>query len=76
MTHEHEHDTVVVDDRGGSGMGAVLGVIAIIVLLGAIWFFALGPGAGATTTPNNTSNNNGGGVTVPAASQPAAPQSS
>ena len=74
MTHEHE--TVVVEsDRGGSGMGAVLGIIAIIVLLAAVWYFALGPGAGSTTTTttnNNTTNNN----TVPTVTQPAAPAAS
>ena len=59
MSHDH-HDTVVVDDRGGSSMGAILGIIAIIVLLGAVWYFALGPGAaapagsGGSTTPAQT----------------------
>jgi hypothetical protein len=76
MTHEHDHDTVVVEDSGGSGMGAMLGVIAIIVLLAAIWFFALGPGTGSTTNNNTTNNNNGGGGTVPAESLPAVPASS
>lgn len=55
MTHDH-HDTVVVeDDRTGSGLGAILGIVAILVLLGAVWYFALGPGAGSsgTTTDNN-----------------------
>ena len=35
MTHEHDHDTVVVtDDSGGSSsMGMVLGIIGIVVLL-------------------------------------------
>jgi hypothetical protein len=75
MTHEHEHDTVVVDEDRGTGMGAMLGVIAIIVLLAAVWFFALGPGAGNTTYNNTTNNNNGGGNT-PAQTQPAAPASS
>jgi hypothetical protein len=72
MTHEHDHDTVVVDDRSGSGMGAVLGIVAIIVLLAAVWFFALGPGAGSTTNNNNTTNNNGGA----APTEPAAPAGS
>jgi hypothetical protein len=64
----HEHDTVVVDDgrESGSGMGAILGIIAILVLLVAVWYFALGPGTG--TTNNNTTINNGG------ANQPAATQ--
>ena len=69
MTHDH-HDTVVVDDRrSGSGMGAILGIIAILVLLAAVWYFALGPGSGSTGTTTNTINNGGN---VPAATQPAA----
>ena len=60
MTNEH-HDTVVVDDRGsGSGMGAIIGIIAIVVLLVAVWYFALGPGSspsGSTTNNNNTTIN-------------------
>ena len=60
MTDEH-HDTVVVDDSDrGTGMGAILGVIAIVVLLVAVWYFALGPGAGSTGTTNNNNTNNGG----------------
>jgi hypothetical protein len=70
MTHEHE--TVVVEGDRGSGMGAVLGIIAIIVLLAAVWYFALGPGGGSSTTNNNTTNNN----TVPTVTQPAAPAAS
>ena len=66
MTHEHDHDTVVVDDRdSGSGMGAILGVLGIIVLLVAVWYFALGPGAGSTGTTTNVDNN----INPPAASQ-------
>ena len=71
MTHEH-HDTVVVDeDRSSGGMGAILGIIAIVVLLAAVWYFALGPGAGSTGTTNNNTINNGG-ANPPAATQPAA----
>lgn len=62
----HDHDTVVVE-KGGSGMGAILGVIGIIVLLVAVWYFALGPGSSPSTT-TNTNNNT---VNPPAASQPA-----
>lgn len=61
MTHDH-HDTVVVEDRGGSGMGAVLGILGIIVLLVAVWYFALGPGANPTTNS---------GTDTPAATEPA-----
>jgi len=67
MTDEH-HDTVVVDGDRSSGMGAVIGIIAIIVLLVAVWYIALGPGSGGTTTYNNTTNN---GVNLPAVSAPA-----
>jgi hypothetical protein len=49
-----DRNTVVVKD-GGSGAGMILGVIAIIAIVAAIWFFALGPGAGS-----NSSSNNGG----------------
>jgi hypothetical protein len=43
MTHDH-HD-VVVENRG-SGMGAILGVIAVLVLVAGFWYFAFGPGQG------------------------------
>ena len=69
MTNEH-HDTVVVEDgRDGNGMGAVVGIIAILVLLAAVWYFALGPGAGSTSTTNNNTINNGGNA--PAATEKA-----
>jgi hypothetical protein len=74
MTHEHDRDTVVVTDgdSSGSSMGMILGIIGIVVLLVAVWYFALGPGSGGTT--NTTNNNNT--VNPPAASAPAAPQGS
>ena len=56
MTHDH-HD-VVVENRG-SGMGVILGVIAIVVLVAGFWYFALGPGQGtfgATTDGGNDIN--------------------
>ena len=47
MTHTHDdHDTVVVRDGGGSGAGMIVGVILVVALLAAIWYFALGPGQG------------------------------
>ena len=54
MTEHHDRDTVVVTDRGSSGMGMVLGVLLIIALLVGVWYFTLGPGAtrnGGGTTP-------------------------
>jgi len=65
MTEHHDRDTVVVTDSGGSGMGMVLGVLLVIALLVAVWFFTLGPGTtrdGGGTTPVVPS------ITVPEAS--------
>jgi hypothetical protein len=70
MTYDdRDRDTVVVDDRGGTGMGAILGIIAIVVLLIAVWYFALGPGATSSGTTNNNTINNGGNA--PAATEQA-----
>lgn len=59
MTHE-DHDTVVVD-RGGSGMGAILGVIVVLLLVLGFWYFAFGPGqgtfGGSTSQPNDINVN-------------------
>jgi hypothetical protein len=54
MTERHDRDTVVVTDSGGSGLGMILGVLLIIALLVAVWYFTLGPGTtrdGGGTTP-------------------------
>jgi hypothetical protein len=40
-----DHDTVVVTERGG-GTGTILGILAIILVLAGLWYFAMGPGAG------------------------------
>jgi hypothetical protein len=72
MTHEHDHDTVVVEEGGGSNMGMILGIIGVVVLLIAVWYFALGPGAG----PNTTTNENNTTINPPAASLPAVPNES
>jgi hypothetical protein len=53
-----DQNTVVVKDGGGSGAGMILGVIAIIAIVAAIWFFALGPGAGSKSGTDN------GGTTI------------
>jgi hypothetical protein len=73
MTDYREKDTVVVSDGGdrGTGLGMIVGILLVIALLVAVWYFTLGPGRGTT-------NNSGGttqplpSVQAPAASQPAA----
>ena len=52
-----DRNTVVVKD-GNSGAGMILGIIAIIAIVAAIWFFALGPGAGSNSGTND------GGTTI------------
>jgi len=50
-----DHDTVVVKDSG-SGAGMILGILAVIIVLAGLWYFALGPGSsggGSTTQENN-----------------------
>jgi hypothetical protein len=67
MTEHHDRDTVVVSDSGGSGMGMILGVLLVIALLVAVWYFTLGPG---------TTRDSGGGTTnrpaVPSVAAPSA----
>lgn len=52
---EHR-DTVVVKD-GGSSTGLLLGIIAIVIVLAAGWYFLMGPGANSTTAPNDINVN-------------------
>jgi hypothetical protein len=54
-------DTVVVKD-GGSSTGAILGIIAIIIVLALGWYFLMGPGAGTKSSSSNDTNIN---VTLP-----------
>ena len=62
-----DRDTVVVTD-GDSGMGMIIGIIAVIAIVAAIWFFAMGPGAGSQSgTDVNGPNIN---VTVPSVAVP------
>jgi len=43
-----DRDTVVVDG-GGSSTGILLGIVALVLVLAAAWYFVLGPGAGSNT---------------------------
>jgi hypothetical protein len=60
MTDYRDRDTVVVtEDRDrGSGLGTLLGLLLVIALLVAVWYFTLGPGRGTVDT-------NSGGNTQP-----------
>jgi hypothetical protein len=70
MTHEHhDRDTVVVRD-GGSGLGAILGIVALIIILAAAWYFLLGPGTGRSET--DRSNGGSGNQAVPSLALPTA----
>ena len=51
-----DRETVVVKD-GGSSTGAILGIIAIIIVLALGWYFLMGPGAGSRTQPNDINVN-------------------
>jgi hypothetical protein len=54
MTDGNDHDTVVVKDSGSSA-GMILGILAVIIVLAGLWYFAMGPGSsgGGTTTQEN-----------------------
>jgi hypothetical protein len=46
---DDDRDTVVVRDSG-SGAGMILGILAVIIVLAGLWYFAMGPGSGGGTT--------------------------
>ena len=52
MAEDHDHDTVVVREDGSSA-GMILGILAIIIVLAGLWYFAMGPGSGGSTTQEN-----------------------
>jgi len=42
---EIDDDVVIVDTGSGSSTGVVLAIIAVLIVLTGVWWFALGPGA-------------------------------
>jgi hypothetical protein len=65
IVHEtdYDDDAVVVDRGSGSSLGVMLGVLIVLLILAAVWWFALGPG----------STTNGGSVNVNVPGASAAP---
>ena len=57
MTYDRDYDRdAIVEERDGTGVGTILGIIlAVVVVLAIIWFFFLGGmGPANTGTDNNT----------------------
>jgi hypothetical protein len=50
-----DHDTVVVTDGGSSAGAIILAIIVLAIVIGAGWYFLMGPGAGtgAQTAPGD-----------------------
>ncbi len=71
MTEDNDHDIVVVEDSGSSA-GMILGVLAVIIVLAGLWYFAMGPGSsgGGTTTQEVNPDVNIEVPAEPAASAP------
>ena len=57
---------VVVVERGGSSLGAIIGVILIAVLVAGIWYFGFGPGQGAFGGATEQGNDINVNVELPA----------
>ena len=67
VIHEYDSDddVVVVDEGSGTSVGTVLGILIVLLILAAVWWFALGPGMTGTNTDVNVNP-------PPAENQPAA----
>ena len=65
MTYDRDYDRdVIVEERDGTGVGTILGIIlAVVVVLAIIWFFFLGgmgpanPGTDGNTDQTQIENN-------------------
>ena len=55
MADDFDRDTVVVREEGSSA-GVILGILAIIIVLAGLWYFAMGPGAGGSGTTTQENN--------------------
>jgi hypothetical protein len=47
--HMSDHDTVVVSGGGSSAGAIILAIVVLALVIGAGWYFLMGPGAGAST---------------------------
>lgn len=54
MTHDHHDRETVVVERDSSATGMILGVVAVVVLVVAVWWMTLGPGGGSGTTDGDS----------------------
>jgi hypothetical protein len=61
-----DRDTTVVTEDRGAGLGTLLGILLVIALLIAVWYFTLGPGRGTVDV-----NNGGNAQPVPTVQAPA-----
>ena len=51
-----EHRDTVIVKEGGSSSGLLLGIIAIVIVLAAGWYFLMGPGS-STSAPTDVNVN-------------------
>jgi hypothetical protein len=61
-----DRDTTVVREDRGSGLGTLLGILLVIALLIAVWYFTLGPGRGTVDV-----NSGGNAQPLPTVQAPA-----